>query len=146
MPASFRLLRRSLRLAFCLTGLLVGLAQNRRLWTAGNAEAYVAAAAAGVAVVVAVRHAGAPRIAVPTAATKNAGRACRGTGRISLGSTTIRAIPVSTPFPNISGHIIYAKLICLLGADLMRAVAAVINVPCHIAYSIAAAILVALAA
>lgn len=55
---------------------------------------------------------------------------------------TIRAVPVAAPFIHIAAHVVKAKLVGLLGANGVSAVAVVDLIPCHVVNVVAAAVFV----
>ena len=94
----------------------------------GKTKAEPAAAAPEAGVVVAPqRHTADPRVVVQATATKHAARAGRRPLRIRLACTTIVAIPVLAPLPNVAAHVIQAKLVGTLGLHRMGIASAVVG-------------------
>ena len=94
--------------------------------------------------VVAIRRAAVPRTVVPAPATVHAARPTHRTCRIILCIATVFAIPVLTPFPNISTHVVDAKLVGLLGRYVMRGIAAIVRVPTNLMQVVTSAVLIML--
>src|SRR5574344_307886 len=89
------------------------------------------------------RHSAAPGIAEPTTTPQTTGRTGSSSGRIGLSTAAIVAIPVAAPLIYITTHIVYAQLVGLLGTYGMSFAPAIVIVPRHVTYRIAATIFVA---
>ncbi len=76
-----------------------------KLWDKNKPQAQIGVAVSRSAAG-ATRHPAVPRIAVPATATIHAGRACSRTSRVGLCGGIISAVPISTPFTNVSAHIV----------------------------------------
>ena len=93
--------------------MLLGLFFNLfRTGTHNTETAAVVVVAAVRWVVAPIRHGTDGSIAVPRAATPHAGRTRRRAG--VGGGAAYSAVPVVTPFPHISAHVVYAKRVCIL--------------------------------
>ena len=118
--------------------------QKERLTSEGKAQAEVVVTVRRVAAGT-IRHAAAPRVAVPATATVHAVRPTIRTCGIVLRRTAVSTFPIATPFPYVATHIVDSQLVGCLGGYGVGLVATVIIIPSHVAEGVAATILIAAA-
>ena len=90
--------------------------------------------------VVPIRHTTVPRVEDPATAAQHAVRATCRTLRVSLRATTIVAVPVTAPFPNIAAHVVQTQLVVRFRPHRMRLLVAVVIIPSHITDGVAAGV------
>ena len=96
--------------------------------------------------VAAARHAPVPAVVVPAAPSLHAVGARRGAGGIGLRAAAVAAPPVPAPLLHVAAHVVQTQRVACLGGNAMVGGAAAARIPCHILDSVAASVLVALAA
>ena len=126
--------------AFLCHPFTAGFWKEKIKWELKNEAQAEVVVAAGRRAEVPTRHTTEPGVVAPAAPTIHAENARRWSFRIGLGRTAVITIPILTPFPHITAHIIDAQAVWRLGCNIVGFTTTVIIIPCHIADIIASSI------